>query len=726
MGPCLAMLTRVGLVFQALTVPGQTPVVPPGTGSAANPYQISQVGHLVWIGENVVVSAKKNYRLQTDIDATTTGNWNDTGTSTELREGFKPIGSYVDDVNQKPFAGTFDGNGHSIRNLVINRPGASYIGLFGNISLEGRIQNLRLEQVSVTGGGRVGGLAGQSYGVLTNCSVSGAIGGGDQLRMGGLVGHSLAGALWNCTSSCSITSSSNTVGGLVGLSRGILVECLATGPVVGAANVGGLAGVVEDGVTNCYASGSVRASSPNFAGVGGLIGVLRGTNSATGNTLFSLTTSGATGDVESQGSQAGGLVGSSFGVVIDCQARGNVVSSSAPAGGVGGLLGEHLGLVTNSFATGRVQARGTLVGGLVGMNWEGSFIQGCGASGDVLCTTNVADGWGSRAGGLAGENQGWILDSLALGTVQAQGAFVGGLAGYNSSSGTISRCEADGQVVGNSTDATWGTRAGGAVGSNSGAVHQCLAKGAVQALGYGSGGLAGFNAGTVFECYSVGQVSGNTYVGGLIGFFYGGLIEKAYWDILTSGQLTSAGSPAGFGKTTTQMRQQATFEGWDFSRSWNITEGITYPFLRTLPDFPPPLVLAPLFTTQPLTQVVSLGSQATFRAEAAGLAPMHYQWFVNDTPLDGATAPSLTLTNTTPAWGGSRSSLGLEQRRDQSEFGRHPGPQCRATGRRNRRFAALCGRASLWSSRHSLARRIQHRPPDDTPRMDVVDQPDRQ
>ena len=77
-------------------------------------------------------------------------------------------------------------------------------------------------------------------------------------------------------------------------------------------------------------------------------------------------------------------------------------------------------------------------------------------------------------------------------------------------------------------------------------------------------------------------------VGGLVGVD-SGVISNSFWDTQGSGQSTSAG---GTGKTTSQMKQQATFTGWDFTDTWGIFENKTYPLLKSLPlciqsGFPP-------------------------------------------------------------------------------------------------------------------------------------------
>lgn len=100
-------------------------------------------------------------------------------------------------------------------------------------------------------------------------------------------------------------------------------------------------------------------------------------------------------------------------------------------------------------------------------------------------------------------------------------------------------------------------------------------------------GYLGTATSLISNCYSTGLVlstSGNT--GGFCGgngaegqgeIFVPGTITHCYYDSETSGQSdTGKGEP----RTTVQMKQQATFAGWDFNNVWDINEGISYPFLR--------------------------------------------------------------------------------------------------------------------------------------------------
>jgi len=97
----------------------------------------------------------------------------------------------------------------------------------------------------------------------------------------------------------------------------------------------------------------------------------------------------------------------------------------------------------------------------------------------------------------------------------------------------------------------------------------------------------------VDNVYSTGSVSGAAGLGGLIGkntdpdkcFVY-----DSFWDTETSGQATSDG---GTGKTTEEMKTEATFTdaGWDFVVIWSIHPDYNngYPILQQIP---PPLLVA--------------------------------------------------------------------------------------------------------------------------------------
>jgi hypothetical protein len=214
---------------------------------------------------------------------------------------------------------------------------------------------------------------------------------------------------------------------------------------------------------------------------------------------------------------------------------------------VGSLVGCNFGRVAKCHGTSTLSGR-YYVGGLVGLNYSGML---------TACSSISAVSGVDRVGGLVGHN----------GTQYR----------YDRPRGSVTQCYSAGRVTGT----RWG--AGGLAGSSDAAVTQCYSTSEVSG-GIVVGGLVGCNYMTVTQCYSTGSVTGNDMVGGLTGLL--GTVEASFWDLLTSGQSTSAG---GEGKTTAQMQTARTFldAGWDFIGEtangaedvWWIDEGKDYPRL---------------------------------------------------------------------------------------------------------------------------------------------------
>lgn len=133
-------------------------------------------------------------------------------------------------------------------------------------------------------------------------------------------------------------------------------------------------------------------------------------------------------------------------------------------------------------------------------------------------------------------------------------------------------------------DVTANEYVGGLVGYNYGEITNCSVSGSVTGSD-GTGGLVGRNIGGTIEfSYATGSVEGGNYTGGLVGY-NSGTIQSSYWDKEASGRSSSRG---GTGKTTVEMKQKSTFDGWDFSDTWFIDEGISYPYLQENEQVPHP------------------------------------------------------------------------------------------------------------------------------------------
>ena len=211
------------------------------------------------------------YELTADLDFDTdsSGGANDADTYWNNGDGWEPIGG--------AYQALFEGNGHTIANLFIDRSTESDVGLFSEVGEFGLIRNLGLEAVDVTGKDYVGGLVGDGEeGRVGRSHVTGSVSGEDVV--GGLAGS--LGRVWSSYAAVRVSATGDGVGGLAGAAD-IIVVSYATGRVTGGGmhvaagadcesvgGVGGLVGNVCGAVAASYATGPVSGS----AAVGGLAG----------------------------------------------------------------------------------------------------------------------------------------------------------------------------------------------------------------------------------------------------------------------------------------------------------------------------------------------------------------------------------------------------------------------------------------------------------------------
>ncbi len=127
--------------------------------------------------------------------------------------GWEPIGSISSRYNA-----TFEGNGHAISNLYVNRAQHD-VALFGALESGGEIRNVALLNVSITVSGnnkqyqRAAALVGRNFGTVRNSYVTGAISG--LSHVGGVIGRS-EGAASNIYAVGSVSGNGDDVAGLIG------------------------------------------------------------------------------------------------------------------------------------------------------------------------------------------------------------------------------------------------------------------------------------------------------------------------------------------------------------------------------------------------------------------------------------------------------------------------------------------------------------------------------
>ena len=261
-----------------------------------------------------------HYRLMNDIDAGVTKEWVSSGRGGRRPgQGFNPIGNATDDELLK---GGLYGDGYAIRDLWINRPDTTYVGLFA-IASGSVIESVGIENARIVGLRSVGALAGElGLGVIQNAWVSGAVTGKE--NVGGLVGDSANSRIIESRSLATVTGEEH-IGGLIGSSIiGGVASSWSTGPVRGGINVGGLIGFHSGTSINRNWSIAAVTGKEN---VGGLIG-----NIVSGGTVaLNWSAGSARGDFG-----IGGLIGRNRHARVE---NSWSVASASGEQFVGGLLG---------------------------------------------------------------------------------------------------------------------------------------------------------------------------------------------------------------------------------------------------------------------------------------------------------------------------------------------------------------------------------------------------
>lgn len=242
-----------------------------------------------------------DYRLANDIDAYGTVFWHEGA-------GFEPIGwegnnypnEFVeDDWEGDAFSGEFDGDGHQIEGLYIDRPSERFVGLFGatNYPAEDEIvgwgstlKNIQLTDVYVHGQQHVGGLVGQAGGTVENARSDGYVEAEEQL-VGGLIGDGAHADIDN-----QLVAIGTVVGGAIDPDP----QEYQVYPELNHEGIGGLVGRAtwETSVSTAYAR--VDVSGDEY------VGGITGTSSYVDSTFEDMY---AIGDMEADSSDAGKIVG---------------------------------------------------------------------------------------------------------------------------------------------------------------------------------------------------------------------------------------------------------------------------------------------------------------------------------------------------------------------------------------------------------------------------------
>jgi len=682
-----------------------------GTGEPNDPYQIATAADLIALGETPE-DYGKHFILTADIDLDPNLPGRKVFDNAVIAPDTDPARS---DFQGPAFSGVFDGNGGRILHLTIT--GKDGVGLFGNLGYTARVFDLGLEAVEVSGTGDcVGGFVGINGGSIARSYSSGSVSG--NRYVGGLVGRNDSYGSISTNYSSGSVSGKHSVGGLVGYTSGntSTATSYSSSTVNGTSCVGGFVGYNCGDIVTSYSTGSVSGTQD----VGGLVGC--NWSGSIRSSFWDIKTSGRTTSDGGTGLTTAKMQDTETFLSAGWDFVAEVLNGTCDywrmspgdyprldyRGGNRPLMPEGLGTAEQPYLIRDARDLGTVwfepmahyrlarSVNLSGITWSmavipwfgGSFdgdgyvishlhIQGIaylGLFGQLGSTARVSNlgleaaevsGGGAYVGGLAGFNSGHIARSYSTGTVSGRGyewGGIGGLVGENSR-GSIVASYSSGSVSGTGS-------VGGLVGSNRASIATSCSTGSVSGTGDAVGGLVGRNGfgGNVSHCYSTASVSGRSSVGGLVGSnpdrgqgagypgpgqivqcysagpvfgeqSAGGFVgycrievQGSFWDTETSGQRTSAG---GLGKTTTDMQTASTFldTGWDFlGETANGTQDIWW--IADGKDYPRlSWQYGQAFGPNPVNGASEVVRAAILQWKAGGPSCQHDIYFANDKDL---------------------------------------------------------------------------------------------
>jgi len=459
-------------------------------------YEIRNGAELAWIAEQV--NSQKDslgkysgmngvsIRLAADIDL---GG-----------QDWTPIGYSYD----RPFAGEFDGDGHSVSGLSFDASGFTNCGLFGCVL--GTVKNLNVS--TKEGGISTFRHVTPSYGDPTKYGI-GIIAGSVDCREWDYDKKEHSGAIENCTAS----------------------------------------GAIE--VTNAY---------DESVYVGGVVGVNSGASLAD-NTNKAAVSFKSTAKNGAERAFVGGIAGCNYGELVNndefvyAEAPDAAVSAESANPFVGAVAGGNAGVIVNAAYNGEALGIGkrwsaydvyASLGGVAGLN--GGTIEGCLFAGELVPNViSAAEDTAFAVGGIAGsmtdlfETTGVIDECKAEGKVSIEtdadinaGLIAGSLLDAESA---ITDCSSSGEGV-VLTGISNTVNAGGIVGEVIGVIDSCESNAGVSVEGsapINAGGIAGAALGTVTDCISRSNITVScdladapAYAGGITGTTQGSIIRSAY------------------------------------------------------------------------------------------------------------------------------------------------------------------------------------------------------
>lgn len=309
----------------------KSPVVFDGSGTADDPFIISEKKHLIALASlcnngNIEHFNGIHFRMTADIDMENDPSFN--GIASKNTNAYNSEQTYY-------FSGVFDGGGHTVSNLDITgvvfddsgvaleytRGSTGNVGFFGALGDGAVVKDLRIISSRIQGYYNVGGITGY---MADNASVSGCLVDAQIIcydsGAGGIAGYGSGSysdtpaRITRCVFTGSVTANNSQAGGIAGSNSAIITECVNLGNV----------SVEMFNDCNLY---------PKLYRAGGIAGQ----NTGEIHSCLNI------GNVHSQGGEAGGLVGFNTNGVKRGHMTGCLSVSQVTASDVsmsGGLIGQ--------------------------------------------------------------------------------------------------------------------------------------------------------------------------------------------------------------------------------------------------------------------------------------------------------------------------------------------------------------------------------------------------
>lgn len=335
-----------------------------------------------------------------------------------------PIGIAYDEERyvEDAFCGTFDGNGHSVKNIrMVFDDDISQYGFFGTL-YGATVRNLKLENINIEGHSSIGAVAAINYGIIENCSVSGKINAysyNKETMTGGISAVNYTN-IYSCDvkTDISINAVSSNVGGIAAYNEGFIKDCMFDANMESVSNkdaansiLGNIVGINYSGyVYECFGR-SRMSSSTDISYCGGIIGM------HDGGEIYKCSSSGTiyvkASSQRQTSSYCGGIAGIiSGGLIMNSFTADNVgvISHDSYAGGISGYC-ENAN-IQNVYAVNSINQQGGIIkseeaniyaGGITGYNDNGNI------SGSVSLNAYIMTN--GRLGMIAAFSEGGYVDN---------------------------------------------------------------------------------------------------------------------------------------------------------------------------------------------------------------------------------------------------------------------------------------------------------------------------